>query len=289
MDGTDRRRVSARLLILGVLGSICTLCFVVLFVQQTDTNNLRVVFFDVGQGDAIFIESPSGKQMLVDGGPDSSVLRALSRELGFFDRNIDVVLATHEDKDHVGGLPEVFRRYHVGMLVRTENQGESMAAHTIDTLSVSEGSVIEYARRDMRIDLGGGVFLTILFPDRDPSLLESNTASIVARLTYGDTDFLLTGDSPQSIEQYLVSSNIDLASDVLKVGHHGSRTSSSWVFLEAVRPQYAIVSAGFQNRYGHPHKEVVDALSAIGATLLNTAEEGSITFESDGVVVTRLE
>lgn len=251
--------------------------------QQGDGKTLRVVFFDVGQGDSIYIESPTGKQVLIDGGPDGTVLRRLAGEMGYWDRSLDVVIATHEDKDHVGGLPDVFEYYGVGTFVRTENEGTSLEAQVINELSNREGAEIVYARRGMQFDLGSSMTLTVLFPDRDPSMLESNTSSIIVRLTYGETEFLLTGDAPDEIEEHLVVLNSEiLESDVLKLGHHGSRTSSSELFLRAVKPEYAIVSSGRDNRYGHPHKEVVDRLISSDITILNTAVEGSIVFESDG-------
>jgi competence protein ComEC len=198
-----------------------------------------------------------------------------------------MVLLTHEDKDHVGGLPSVFSRYDIATFVRTENQGENIIADSIDSYAEDDGVEFVRARRGMEFDLGGGALLTILFPDRDPSFLESNTSSIVARLTYGDSEFLLTGDSPESIEKYLVGIDAaNLRSDVLKLGHHGSRTSSSDIFLDAVRPGYAIVSAEKDSRYGHPHKEVVEAVRGRNVTLLSTAEKGSITFETDGQTLT---
>ncbi|MBI4087016.1 MBL fold metallo-hydrolase [Candidatus Kaiserbacteria bacterium] len=254
-------------------------------------DRMVVTFLDVGQGDAIFIESPTGVQMLIDGGPDATVLRRLSQKMGFFDRSIDVVLATHADKDHIGGLADVLERYAVAEIVMTENKGESAAAEAFFERAEAEQARVTYARRGMQYDLGGGAILTILFPDRDPSLLESNTSSIVARLVYGDSEFLFTGDSPQAIEEHLVmlDRNIpsagrrsELQSDVLKAGHHGSRTSSSELFLDAVRPTYAIISSGKDNSYGHPHKEVLAALAEAGVITKNTAEEGSITIVSDG-------
>jgi competence protein ComEC len=253
-----------------------------------DGVTLTVVFFDVGQGDSIYIESPTGKQVLIDGGPNGTVLRRLSDQMGYWDRSLDMVIATHEDRDHVGGLPDVFDRYAIGTFVRTENQGESTEAHIIDDLSKREGSVITYARRGMVFDLGASTTLTILFPDKDPSMLDSNTSSIVARLTYGEREFLFTGDAPKDIEGHLTFQDpAVLRSDVLKLGHHGSRTSSSEYFLRAVAPTYAIVSSGKDNRYGHPHKEVIDRLATLGISVSNTAHEGSITFTTNGVDLIR--
>lgn len=258
------------------------------FEHASRGNTLRVVFFDVGQGDSIFIETPSGKQVLIDGGPDRNVLRRLAGEMGYWDRTIDMVIATHEDKDHVGGLPDVFNRYSVGIFVRTENQGESLEANIIDELSKREGSEIVFARRGMEFDFGASTTLEILFPDRDPTLLESNTSSIVARLVYGESEFLLTGDSPKSVEEYLVSLDREgLQSDVLKLGHHGSRTSTSELLLDAVKPKYAVVSSGKDNRYGHPHEEVTERLLELSIPMFNTAEEGNIIFVTEGKEIVR--
>lgn len=255
---------------------------------RANEGKLEVVFFDVGQGDAIFIETPSGKQVLIDGGPDRNVLRRLAGEMGYWDRTLDMVIATHEDKDHVGGLPDVFNRYAVGIFVRTENQGESLEANIIDDLSKREGSEIVFARRGMEFELGASTTLEILFPDRDPTMLESNTSSIVARLVYGESEFLLTGDSPKSVEEYLVLLNREgLQSDVLKLGHHGSRTSTSELFLTAVNPSYAVVSSGKDNRYGHPHKEVTELLEKLNIPMLNTADEGNVVFVTEGKEIVR--
>jgi len=253
-----------------------------------DGKTLKVVIFDIGQGDSIFIQSPTGKQVLIDGGPDATVLRRLAAEMGYFDRTLDMVVATHEDRDHVGGLPDVFSHYRVGTFLRTENQGASAEAHIIDDVTKIGGSQIVYARRGMTFDLGASTTLTVLFPDRDPTNLEPNTSSIVAKLTYGTKSFLFTGDSPQVIEKYLISLDAaGLRSDVLKLGHHGSRTSSSREYLEAVHPEYGVVSSGRNNRYGHPHKEVVDLLRELGINMPNTAVEGNIVFETDGVMLVK--
>lgn len=245
---------------------------------------LTVAFLDVGQGDAIYIESPAGVQLLIDAGPDQSVLRELGGLMDFSDRTLDAVLLTHEDRDHVGGLPDIFARYDVTTFIRTENQGDNAEARTVDVLP--QGLDVIYARRGMTFDLGGGATLEILFPTDDPRELESNTSSIVARLVYGETEFMLTGDSPSSIESYLVARGEGgLQSDVLKAGHHGSKTSTSVEFVEAVSPQYAVISAGRDNRYGHPHEEVVETLEEAGVEILSTAEGGAIVFRSDGVSV----
>jgi len=139
------------------------------------------------------------------------------------------------------------------------------------------------AKRGQRIALDKNVYIDILFPDRSTIEWDANTASIVVRLVYGDTSFLLTGDSPKRIEEYITSLDGGwLSASVLKLGHHGSRTSTSEFFLGIVNPQYAVISAGTDNRYGHPHKEVMDMLNQFEIPSLATYESGTIIFESDG-------
>jgi len=281
-----RSRARLRAFLLLALFAIAALASVPeLFAHDKGEGSLTVAFLDVGQGDAIFVRSPTGVELLIDADPDASVLRELPLHMDFTDRSLDAVLLTHEDKDHVGGLPDIFERYSVDTFIRTENQGDSEEADTIDEYAAAVEHLI-YARRGMIFDLGGGATLEILFPAGDPRELESNTSSIVARLVYGETEFLFTGDSPSSIESYLVSQGKEgLKSDVLKAGHHGSRTSTSPEFVAAVSPQYAVISAGPDNRYGHPHEEVVATLEEAGVKILNTAEKGAIIFKTDGRVL----
>jgi competence protein ComEC len=252
-------------------------------------HGLIVAFLDIGQGDAVFVEAPNGNQLLYDAGPPSgAVLSALSDVMPFYDRSIDVAVLSHPDMDHIGGFADVFTRYDVDVLL------ESGASSTNGVFDVVEERIVTHhiprfiAKRGMIIDLGDGVFADILYPDRDTTGMETNSASIVMRLRYGSTSFLFSGDLPQPEEDHLVSlDGRSLRSEILKLGHHGSRTSSSGRWLRAVSPSVAIVSAGKDNRYGHPHKEVTDTLSSLGVPLLITWQEGTIVFMSDGRTVTR--
>ena len=268
---------------------------------------LTVAFLNIGQGDAIFIEAPSGSQILIDGGPNKSVLRELSKVMPFYDRSIDVVLATHADQDHIGGIPDVLQKYKVDIFMETGVSGESSSYKELEKIVEEKSQGVPLGnfkgeplkkilvRRGMVVDLGDGVVLQILFPDRDPAGMETNTSSIIARLVYGENEFLFTGDSPKSIENYLVSLEsqgetlgnsqgltLGLESDVLKSGHHGSKTSTSPEFVTAVSPEYVVISAGKDNRYGHPSQEVLDILNNFGAEILRTDKDGRIVFESDG-------
>lgn len=272
-----------RFAILGLLIVIALLVWGYYFSLQ-DSRTLTVAFLDVGQGDAIFVESPSGAQVLIDGGPGRAVLRELGRHMGFFDRTIDVVVATHPDSDHIGGLPDVLGLYSVSRILDPGITHDTPAYRAfLDASEQEPGALFVYARRGHIIDLGGGAYIRTLFPDRDVSNVESNDGSIIMQLVYGDTSFLLTGDAPVSIEQYLSFTDREhLASDVLKVGHHGSRTSSSELFVGWVSPEYGVISRGCDNRYGHPHEEVLATFTNFEIEILDTCEEGTIVFKSDG-------
>ena len=244
---------------------------------------LTVAFLDVGQGDAIYVETPDGVQLLIDGGPDGAVLRELGEQMPFWDRTLDVILATHPDKDHIGGLVDVLSRYEVDNIIRTENDSDTAVASAFIFSSDEERSALRIVKAGEVIVLGASTTLTVYSPTGDVSNWESNTSSIVAKLKYGEIEFMLTGDAPSGIEYYLVDTyGTALESEVLKLGHHGSKTSTSELFLSKVMPKYAVVSAGKDNRYGHPHTEVMNRVERLGIEVLSTAELGAIVFKSDG-------
>ena len=250
---------------------------------------LTVAFLDVGQGDAIFIEAPNGNQMLVDGGPGRAVFKSLGDVMPFYDRSLDIVIATHPAADHIGGLPEILRRYEVALFLDPGMESDT-GVYTALVRSIGlSGAEYVIARRGMRLALDeeAGVFFEILFPDRDMAGADTNDASIVGKLVYGETSFLLTGDSPQKIEKYLAAiDEKNLTVDALKLGHHGSKTSTSATLLGYASPEYAIISAGKDNRYGHPHEEVLARLREFGiARILRTDELGTIVFKSDGEMI----
>ena len=255
-----------------------------------EKRELTVSFLAVGQGDAILIEGPTGIEVLVDGGKDREVLRELPRLMGPLDRSIDVVIATHPDADHIGGLPAVLKRYVVQHFFESGRAGESSMAESLEVSVDREPGVVEgVLRNGMRIHLGDGAYADILHPeDNVAQLRETNDASIALRLVYGETEFMLTGDASTWVEDRIVSRYGDtLRSDVLKAGHHGSKTSTSALFLAAVNPVFVVISAGKDNSYGHPHEEVVERILASGAAILSTFDEGTITFVSDGMSVRR--
>lgn len=250
------------------------------------SDELRVSFLDVGQGDAIFIQSPSGVQVLIDGGPDASVIEELHKVMPLFDRSINLVIATHPDLDHVSGLTDVVKRFDVGFFLESGGKNENGAQEMLEDLLAKNKVERKLARRGEEYNLGAGVILSVLYPYSDVSKQESNAGSIIIQLTYGGHSFLLTGDAPNESELALVGTDGDrLQSTVLKFGHHGSDTSTSLAFLEKVQPLYGVVSAGKNNRYGHPHKDVLERASRFNVNVLQTSEWGTITFSTNGKVI----
>ncbi len=250
---------------------------------------LRVSVLDVGQGDSILVQGATGIQMLIDGGPDHSVLRKLPKEIGFFDRSIDLVVETHPDKDHIAGLSDVFDRYAVSYFMSPGVPNDTSPTRALEHAVSSEpGAQAFTARRGMRIHLGGGAYADVLYPDRDMPAGETNDGSVVMRLVYGNTSFMLTGDLSSKIEDHLVAIDRgegNLASTVLKAGHHGSKYSTDDAWLAAVRPEIVAISAGKDNSYGHPSPETLARIKSEGARILSTIDNGTLHFVSDGVSV----
>lgn len=245
-------------------------------------DKLKVVFLDVGQGDSIFIESPVGNQILIDGGPNKKVLDSLGKILPFYDRSIDMIIVTHPDQDHIGGIPEILKNYSVEYFLHT---GATSSTNIFGELikKVSQNKIKEdIVLSETIIDLGGGALLKILYPS---SILNknSNDSSVVLKLYYGDSSFMFTGDASKNVATFLSNTEgASLKSDVLKISHHGSYDSLSIPFINSVSPSFSIISAGKDNKYGHPHEEVLQFLSEIGTKIMKTYESGNISFYSDG-------
>jgi len=251
---------------------------------QNSHRKFTFAMLDIGQGDALFIESPTGTQVLVDAGPPRKILGPLSGVMPVFDRSLDAIIMTHPDQDHIGGFSEVLKNYEIGEVFEPGISDFSKTYQNLEKEIKDKKIPDILARRGMRIDLGGGARIDILFPDRDVSAWETNAGCIVAKLVYGNTSIMLTGDAPMKTEQIILSENskAQLQSNILKVGHHGSRGSSSLAFVQAVSPRYALISVGKDNKYGHPHQETLDTLSKTGAQIFRTDQLGTIVLKSDG-------
>ncbi len=249
---------------------------------------LEVDFFSVGQGDAAFIQTQLGHQILIDGGPNSSVLEKLGKQMPFLDKSIDAVVLTHPESDHMEGLLQVLQRYKVNYflwsgVVRYSPEYKQL----LDVLAKAQknGTKIIAVNAGQKIK-AGKAHLDIIYPleNLNGKALEktSNDACVVLRLTFGKTSFLFTGDISGDLEKQFVSKNIFYLSDVLKVAHHGSKYSTSDIFLQNLKAKIAVVSVGKDNTYGHPAAEALQRLQNYGIKTLRTDIDGDVRLMSDG-------
>ena len=249
-------------------------------------DNFKVVFLDVGQGDSAFIETPQMHQILIDGGPDSTILEKLEKLMPLADRTIDLIILTHPEKDHMRGLIEVLQRYKVGHILWTgvvRDTPEYQKWISALTEEQEQGAKIIIAKSGQIIK-AGKVEIDILFPFENlvgRELKDSNDSSIVSRLIFNNNSFLFTGDISSKAEEKLVNEGINLQSDVLKISHHGSKYSTSNLFLENVNPEIAVISVG-KNSYGHPTAETLQRLENFGIKVLRTDTNSDIKIMSDG-------
>ena len=252
---------------------------------------LHVTFADVGQGDAVLITTPSGQNILVDGGPDAlAASRLIGKKVPFWDRSIELVALTHAHSDHVAGLTEALGRYEVKHIIEREVQYDTAAYQAWRRAVAEEGATVTQARPGQVLVFSDGVYVQVLGPPQElmrGTASDVDNASVVLRVVYGQVTFLLTGDIFAEAEAVLVD-GVPIDSDVLKAAHHGSRSSSSDDFLGRVSPVAAVISVGEENRFGHPHQEAVSALlEHVDPDLLFvTKDDGAVEFITDG---TRLE
>lgn len=254
--------------------------------SNKNEGNLQVSFLDVGQGDGIFIEAPNKVQIIIDTGPNGEILKSLSDKVSFFDQKLDAVILTHPDLDHIGGTVDLFNSYDIPILIYATSSKETDATIEVANITVQKREVKE--GDTIMIDPERNIYLQILHPEKDYVSVDSNDQSIVAKLIYGKTCFLLTGDASKEVEMKVVKKyQNEIKCDVLKVGHHGSHTSTEEKFVGFVSPKFAVISAGKDNKFGHPHKETIDTLSKFNVEIINTAVSGNITFWSDGETIFR--
>lgn len=267
----------------------------------SSSQNLIIDFLDVGQGDAAFIKTSQGHQILIDGGPGSTVLSKLAERMPFWDKSIDLIILTHPESDHMAGIMEILQRYQVdyflwtgivrdtpeykkfiSILEQKKNPPDSSWMASInpqkgaEVITVSAGQVVR----------AGDAFINILYPFENLSGKElkntSNDSCIVARLAFGQDSFLFAGDISSVAEKNFFSQKNILASNVLKVSHHGSKYSTSEDFLQSVNPKIAVISVGKDNSYGHPTQEVLNRLENFGIQIKRTDQDGDIEIMSDG-------
>ncbi len=250
----------------------------------SQNNYLKVTYLDIGQGDSILITTPNHAHVLIDGGRDDTTLTKLGENLNFLERDIDIVIATHEDGDHITGLINVLKNYRVKVLL-TSFYDHPATPLAVELLKIAKEKNIKivFINHPLNFTTSDGVIFKILFPVQNMDGGDTNSHSVVTQITYNKIKFMLTGDLPQAGEMFLVQNyGSSLQSDILKLGHHGSDTSSNAEFLRIVHPKVAIISSGLNNSFGHPHRSVLELCEKFGIKIFRTDQDGTINILTDG-------
>ena len=243
--------------------------------------NMTVHFIDVGQGDSILIQLPSRQNMLIDAGDNDKgeVVIDYLKKQGV--TRIDYLVGTHPHADHIGGMDDVIDEFAIGEIYMPKVTHTTKTYMDVLEAIDKKNLKIKATKTGMTIPLED-VKAEILAPDGEMKSDNLNDYSIVIKLTYGETVFLLQGDAEKKTEANILASGTDIKADVIKLGHHGSSTSSTTKYIEAVDPDYAVITLAKDNKYGHPHKEVMTLMDEKGITVYRTDEDGTIVVISDG-------
>jgi len=281
------RKQGSVFVILGILVVANIFAWIVVY-DLSKSKFLEVNFFDVGQGDAIFIETPEQHQILIDGGPSSVILEKLAKEMPFWDRTIDLVILTHPEEDHLSGLIDVLKRYKVENILWTGVLHQAPEYNEWKRVIEAEGAKIQIAKVGQKIfwNKDPKNFFEILYPFEKltgQDLKEVNNTSVVARLVFGEKSFLFPGDIYKEAEKEILDRGVEINSDVLKVSHHGSKTSTSEEFIKMVSPEIAVILVGKDNNYGHPHQETLETFKRNDINILRTDLDGDIKTISNGL------
>jgi competence protein ComEC len=246
--------------------------------SSVNLTNLSVHVIDVGQGDSIFIYC-DGSTMLIDSGIPDEGTKVENYLKSYHIAELNYLVATHPHDDHIGGMPDVINNIKIDKILMTRVTNNTKSYENLLTAISNKGLKITEAKAKSTFTLGGAQ-CTILAPNA--SYTDLNDSSIVIKLTYKGKSFLFTGDASEASEADMIKQGYDLKADVLKVGHHGSSTATSAAFLKAVNPQYAVISVGLGNSYGHPAKNTLDKLGKANVKVYRTDKNGTVIFSYDG-------
>lgn len=253
--------------------------------QVSTTGRLAVHFIDVGQGDSILLQLPDRQTMLVDAGPNEAGSAVVSylQEQGV--EKIDYLVATHPHADHIGGMDNVIQAFEIVKVYMPRVTTTTESFESVLRSLKAKGLKITPAKAGLTILDRNGLKISFAAPCRS-GYEDLNNWSAVLKVRYGGISFLLTGDAQAESEQEMLASGADMKADVLKVGHHGSYSSTTPAFLKAVSPKYAVISVGAGNDYGHPHRETLARLASAGVKVYRTDRDGTVIFVSDGKTLT---
>ncbi|HID0816612.1 ComEC/Rec2 family competence protein [Clostridium botulinum] len=244
------------------------------------SNELKVHYIDVGQGDSILVQTKD-KNILIDAGTRKSSDNLISYLKKQHIKKLDYVIATHPHEDHIGGMPKVIEEFEISNFYAPKKTANTKIFKDMILQLKKKNLKINVAKKGISLNLSTNSSLDFLAPVKD-NYENTNDSSAVVKLTHVNTKFLFTGDAEKTSEKDILNSNEDLSSNVLKVGHHGSHSSSSKEFLDKINPKIAIISCGKNNDYGHPHKETMKELNKRNIEVYRTDIDGNIVLTSDG-------
>ena len=250
----------------------------------TQSFGLKVHFIDVGQGDSILVQTPNGKSVLVDASKNDEGEKVVEYIKSQGIEKLDALVGTHPHEDHIGGMDMVVKELDIGSIYMPKKTTTTKTFKDLLNAVKKKSLKIDTAKAGVDIEVDKSVEMSILAPNSS-DYEDTNDYSAVIKLTYNKTSFLLTGDAGNTSEKEMLSKGYDLKADVLKVGHHGSRTSTTAGFLEAVSPSYAVISLATPNEYGHPHKETLKKLSDANIQVFRTDKSGTVIALSDGKTI----
>ncbi|WP_241428140.1 ComEC/Rec2 family competence protein [Clostridium sp. DJ247] len=248
--------------------------------NTSSENSIKISYIDVGQGDSVLIQI-NNKNLLIDAGPAESNDKLMSYLSKQNIKKFDYIITTHPHEDHIGGMSSIIKKYNIGEFYAPKVTTNTKTFETMVNALKSKNIKITAAKSGMNLDLGKNTKCEIIAPN-NTKYEDLNDYSIVVKITYGSSKFLFTGDAEKTSEKEILSKNYDISSDVLKVGHHGSSSSSSKAFLDKVSPKIAIISCGKNNDYGHPHRETLNELKNRNVKVYRTDVDGTIILTSDG-------
>jgi competence protein ComEC len=260
---------------------IVLVSLIFLWLSIDSQSNFQACFLDVGQGDAELFRTTSGQNILVDGGADNKLLPMLGQCLPWWDRKIDYIFISHYHDDHYAGLVDLLDKYEVKNIITPAEKPDTALYSAWLYALYKYGLLEQTATTGQKYDFGQGIILEILKAD-DVVSKNANDDSLVLKIADQQVDYLLMGDLPGEQEEILLKQNNNLRSEVLKVGHHGSKYSSTDDFLQAVEPQLCIIEVGNDNKFGHPHQDALDRLQKNNCLIKETQDSGTIRVFSDG-------